>query len=622
MSHDRLEPTVNLGAASASRGDASNVRVPCLRVLNGSFAGRLYRFTSAELTMGRAPDNDIVLETSGVSRNHARLTRTPDGGVLLTDLGSTNGTFVGGKAVSSHNLRDGDQIGLATQVILRFCYLDMLEEQAEEQVYQRSALDGLTGALSRRAYLERLATQYEGARARDLALSVVRIDADNFSRVGDSWGQPASDAVLVELARRFRQALGAGEWLGRLGGEEFSLLLPGCSLQSAYDRVEKIRREAEITPVRVPGNRELEITISAGLSALSPEHGAAWEALLKSADLALYQAKEGGRNRVVAFQGSGPAPKISAPAPPPPPAKAAPPPPPPPPPEPVAPPPEAEKPRSSPYRKPAAGAAAEADTPRTALQSRIRSASSDGERSPFARPSASTPPATPRPPVPQRRRTVRIPCQFAVSCLGSDRVRFPGVVKDMSLQGMRMEIPQQVEPGTLLAVVPSTSSPAVTVRVVWCRVTPTPGTYVAGAVYQISGAVLERSWVKQALQSIGFSRVPSEERRQSARVNAQLPAAVQAEGKLGAMPARTVNLCAGGCLVDCPENLEPGQKVIFTIGPLSDGGSVRGSAWVVQSQPHTSGHAGFRCGLMFETWESGQLGRLESLLRGLMGLPE
>lgn len=620
MSHDRLDPTVNLGAASASRGDASNVRVPCLRVLNGSFAGRLYRLTGAELTLGRAPDNDIVLETSGVSRNHARLTRTPDGGVLLTDLGSTNGTFVGGKAISSHNLRDGDQIGLATQVILRFCYLDMLEEQAEEQIYQRSALDGLTGALSRRAYLERLATQYEAARARDLALSVVRIDADNFSRVGDSWGQPASDAVLVELARRFRQALGAGEWLGRLGGEEFSMLLPGCPLAAAYDRVEKIRREAETTPVRVPGNRELEITISAGLSALSPEHGNAWEALLKSADLALYQAKEAGRNRVVAFQaGSGPLP-VAAPAAPSKPVAAPPPPPPPPPP---APPPEPEKPRSP--RKPPGGAASEAETPRTSLTSRIRSGSSDGEsRSPFA--ARAGPPAAqpspPRPPLPQRRRTVRIPCQFAVSCLGSDRVRFPGVVKDMSLQGMRMEIPQQVEPGTLLAVVPSTSSPAVTVRVVWCRVTPTPGTYVAGAVYQISGAVLERSWVKQALQSIGFSRVPAEERRGPARITVQLPASVQAEGKLGAMPARTVNLGAGGCLVDCPEQLETGQKINFTVGPLQDGQSVYGSAWVVHSQPHTGGHSGFRCGLMFETWESTQVGRLEALLRGMMGLPE
>jgi diguanylate cyclase (GGDEF)-like protein len=621
MSHDRLEPTVNLGAASTSRGDASNVRVPCLRVLNGSFAGRLYRFTGAELTMGRAPDNDIVLETSGVSRNHARLTRGPDGGVLLTDLGSTNGTFVGGKAISSHNLRDGDQIGLATQVILRFCYLDMLEEQAEEQVYQRSALDGLTGCLSRRAYLERLATQYEAARARDLALSVVRIDADNFSRVGDSWGQPASDAVLVELARRFRQALGAGEWLGRLGGEEFSLLLPGCSLQSAYDRVEKIRREAETTPVRVPGNRELEITISAGLSALSPEHGAAWEALLKSADLALYQAKEAGRNRVVAFQsGSSPAPSAPSPAKSKPAPAVAPPAPAPAPPPPQ---PETEKPRP-PQRKSSAGPAAEAETPRTSLTSRIRSGSSDGEnRSPFARPAqpvASNVP--PRPPLPQRRRTVRIPCQFAVSCLGSDRVRFPGVVKDMSLQGMRMEIPQQVEPGTLLAVVPSTSSPAVTVRVVWCRVTQTPGTYVAGAVYQISGAVLERSWVKQALQSIGFSRVPTEERRAPARVTVQLPASVQAEGKLGALPARTVNLGAGGCLVDCPEQLDPGQKIILTLGPLSDGQSVYGSAWVVHAQPHAGGHSGFRVGLMFETWESGQVGRLESLLRGLLGLPE
>jgi hypothetical protein len=74
--------------------------------------------------------------------------------------------------------------------------------------------------------------------------------------------------------------------------------------------------------------------------------------------------------------------------------------------------------------------------------------------------------------------------------------------------------------------------------------------------------------------------------------------------------------------VDCPEALDPGQKIILTLGPLSDGGSVGGSAWVVHSLPHTGGHTGHRCGLMFETWEPSQLARLESLLRGLMGMPE
>jgi diguanylate cyclase (GGDEF)-like protein len=162
--------------------------------------------------------------------------------------------------------------------------------------------DPLTGAANRRCFLEGGNAELERARRYGHPVSVLALDVDHFKRINDTHGHPAGDRVLVDLVAALKRGLRANDLLGRIGGEEFAVLLPETSLGAAIEVAEHLRRSASAMTVHHDG-RMVTLTVSIGVSEVSLESQKADESLfeaMKAADEALYRAKSGGRNQAVA----------------------------------------------------------------------------------------------------------------------------------------------------------------------------------------------------------------------------------------------------------------------------------------------------------------------------------
>jgi diguanylate cyclase (GGDEF)-like protein len=164
----------------------------------------------------------------------------------------------------------------------------------QDALRRQATHDGLTGLLNRNSILARVEEEMVRGRRESRALSLLMIDLDRFKSVNDTYGHLAGDAVLREAAARLSAASRRYDGVGRYGGEEFLVILPGCDLAAATAQAERVREAIAGLPFPIPG-RELAVTCSIGVASaddLSPE------SLLRHADEALYQAKAQGRNRV------------------------------------------------------------------------------------------------------------------------------------------------------------------------------------------------------------------------------------------------------------------------------------------------------------------------------------
>jgi diguanylate cyclase (GGDEF)-like protein len=163
-----------------------------------------------------------------------------------------------------------------------------------------STTDPLTGIPNRRALDEHLADELARARRYGTPLAVVMLDLDHFKRLNDRHGHPAGDAVLRHVAQILDAEKRRGDTIARFGGEEFVAILSHADDVAAQGWAERVRQRLGASAVDMGGNI-LRVTASFGVAAALPgDSGAmAGEALLASADRALYAAKAGGRNRVV-----------------------------------------------------------------------------------------------------------------------------------------------------------------------------------------------------------------------------------------------------------------------------------------------------------------------------------
>ncbi len=166
--------------------------------------------------------------------------------------------------------------------------------QREAELSRLVGTDSLTGLLNRSAFREHAASLLEEGRKRPLCL--VALDLDHFKAVNDRWGHPAGDAALVHLASVVRSQLRAGDVAGRLGGDEFMLLLPETTIHEAEAITMELSRALKARPLRLADGTLVPLSMSCGICPSRP--GMAFDAMAGTADMALYQAKAAGRDCV------------------------------------------------------------------------------------------------------------------------------------------------------------------------------------------------------------------------------------------------------------------------------------------------------------------------------------
>ncbi len=163
--------------------------------------------------------------------------------------------------------------------------------------------DSLTGLFSRVEILEQLRRELDRAGRDRSPLGVIIADVDHFKVINDTYGHLTGDVVLIEIARRLRRAVRRYDMIGRYGGEEFLILMPGCDADDAVSNAERVRASVMCEPVVLPEG-EVRVTISAGVVCGSLDDAADVNGLIRVADAALYRAKATGRNQVVMGSGS------------------------------------------------------------------------------------------------------------------------------------------------------------------------------------------------------------------------------------------------------------------------------------------------------------------------------
>jgi diguanylate cyclase (GGDEF)-like protein len=266
--------------------------------MDGSNVGQLFALETPELKLGRHASSDIVFDDDGVSRRHARLVRDAEG-YVLEDLGSANGTFVQGAKIERHRLQDGQVFQLGPNVMFRYAYTDASQQRMLQKLYDASVRDSLTGTYNREHFDERLKVELAFARRHGTQVSLLMFDLDHFKRVNDTYGHPAGDAVLINIAEKVSAGLRTEDVFARYGGEEFAVILRGIDLADAERVGERLRERIAATPA-LPAGLKISVTISVGCAAIAELPEPTCAALLGMADRRLYAAKRAGRNRVVA----------------------------------------------------------------------------------------------------------------------------------------------------------------------------------------------------------------------------------------------------------------------------------------------------------------------------------
>ena len=168
------------------------------------------------------------------------------------------------------------------------------------ELHEISITDSLTGLYNRKHLMETLDKETSRCQRYKRPLAILMIDIDHFKRYNDTFGHLAGDGALKRMAKIFRDSVRAVDYSARYGGEEFLIILPETSKHEAAKAAERIRRCVEEDSL-AEGDKATATTVSIGV-AIFPEHGDDIQTLIKNADAALYEAKEGGRNQVVTYQ--------------------------------------------------------------------------------------------------------------------------------------------------------------------------------------------------------------------------------------------------------------------------------------------------------------------------------
>ena len=296
---DDYDPRATLNTATVIAAPVVQTVDPssaCLVVIYGSELGKRISLSTEDVECGRSMATGIPLDDDAVSRRHARFAWTGNA-FIVSDLGSTNGTYVNDLTVRERTLQDGDQVKIG-HTIFKFICGGNIELSYHEEIYRLMTCDGLTQIHNKRSFDASIEREVSRCHRYKRPLSLVLFDIDHFKKVNDSFGHLAGDAVLRQLAALISANIRREDILARVGGEEFALIVPELGREAGVQVAEKLRGIVERSPCRFE-DRAVPITASFGVSelGLTPTMGAT--ELYQLADERLYAAKHAGRNQAM-----------------------------------------------------------------------------------------------------------------------------------------------------------------------------------------------------------------------------------------------------------------------------------------------------------------------------------
>jgi len=262
--------------------------------------GRHFILEKKQTVLGRGKTVDITILDGKISKVHCEISviRSSNGieQIGIRDLDSTNGTYVNGKSVSQGTLKAGDKIQ-AGDTVLQLSYSDEIEKEYHAKLFNFAARDALTGLYNKRFMFNELENYSRIARRSGRALSIIMIDIDDFKQINDRFGHQSGDEYLKHLAELITHSLRDQDIAGRIGGEEFLIILPETAIDGAFQLAVRIRKNVEDFVLHHQ-NHKIQTTISAGVCQFENKIEN-FKEFLDIADQALYEAKRSEKNKVM-----------------------------------------------------------------------------------------------------------------------------------------------------------------------------------------------------------------------------------------------------------------------------------------------------------------------------------
>lgn len=196
---------------------------------------------------------------------------------------------------------DQEEMRARLQIAERIINLETRQRETLEQMRELALRDSLTGILNRRAIFERAEDELERAHRENTNLSMLMADLDHFKTINDRFGHAAGDVALKLAVDTIVRMLRPYDHVGRWGGEEFLIVLPNTDPDEAYQVAERLRLSIANAEMELGGGESIELRISLGVTTTTPQNNLNVDGLVKQADVALYQAKNSGRNQVKIF---------------------------------------------------------------------------------------------------------------------------------------------------------------------------------------------------------------------------------------------------------------------------------------------------------------------------------
>jgi two-component system chemotaxis response regulator CheY len=198
---------------------------------------------------------------------------------------------------------DSEELGARLTIAERIIGLEARLRETLDQMRALALKDSLTGILNRRAILETAEDELERAHREHSSLSILMCDLDHLKSINDRFGHAAGDQALKLAIDSVVKNLRQYDHVGRWGGDEFLIILPNTEMDEAYQIAERLRLTIERVEMDLEGKDELGLRMSLGVTSTSTQNNLNLDMLVKQADVALYLAKNNGKNQVRIYQG-------------------------------------------------------------------------------------------------------------------------------------------------------------------------------------------------------------------------------------------------------------------------------------------------------------------------------